>query len=299
MQGRDLSRPPNGCSKDVVLYYLLMPITTHTIREYKKQGRKIIALTAYDYSTAKALDNAGVDIVLVGDSLAQVALGHENTLSLTMEEMLYHTKAVVRGVKNALIIVDMPFLTYQVSKKEAIYNAGKCLQLGANAVKLEGASLGVLKTIRKMVSIGIPVLGHIGFTPQSVNAFGGNRVQGKTSEAANELLKQAKDLQDAGCFAIVIELVPSEVGELITENLDIPTIGIGAGSGCDGQILVTDDLLGKFTDFKPSFVRRYAEVGKETENAIKNFIYDVQNGKYPGINESFYMADAELQKLKR
>ena len=275
-----------------------MPITVHTIKEYKKQQRKIIALTAYDYSTAKALDNAGVDIILVGDSLAQVALGHENTLSLTMDEMLHHAKAVVRGVKNALVVVDMPFLSYQVSKKEAIRNAGKCLQIGAHAVKLEGASTDILKTIKKMVSIGIPVLGHIGFTPQSVNALGGNRVQGKTAQTANELLKQAKDLQDVGCFAVVIELVPYETAELITRELDIPTIGIGAGSSCDGQILVTDDLVGKFVDFKPSFVKRYAEVGKETENAVKNFIYDVQNGKYPNINESFFMAEHEAEKLR-
>jgi len=274
-----------------------MRTTTHTIKEYKKQKRKIVALTAYDYSTAKTLDNSGVDIILVGDSLAQVALGYENTLSVTMDEMLHHAKAVVRGVKNALVVVDLPFLSYQVNQDEAIYNAGKCLQIGASAVKMEGASEDILKTIKKMVSIGIPVFGHIGFTPQSVNALGGNRVQGKTANQAKELLKQAKDLQDAGCFAIVLELVPSETANLITENLDIPTIGIGAGSSCDGQILVTDDLLGKYVDFKPSFVRRYAEVGKESERALKNFIYDVQNGKYPGINESFYMAEPEVEKL--
>ena len=276
-----------------------MPITTHTIKEYKKQGRKIVALTAYDYSTAKALDNAGVDIILVGDSLAQVALGHENTLSLTMDEMLHHAKAVVRGVTKSLVVVDLPFLTYQVSKKEAVYNAGKCLQIGAQAVKLEGASPFILKTISKMVSIGIPVVGHIGFTPQSVNALGGNRVQGKTSKAAQELLQQAKALEEVGCFAVVVELVPSEVGSLITENLQIPTIGIGAGADCDGQILVTDDLLGKFTDFKPSFVRHYANLGKETEACLANFIYDVQNGKYPGINESFFMSEHESEKLKK
>lgn len=274
-----------------------MKITTHTIKEYKKQKRKIVALTAYDYSTAKVLDNCGVDIILVGDSLAQVALGHENTLSLTIDEMLHHAKAVVRGAKRSLVVVDMPFLSYQVNKKDAIYNAGCCLQIGAQAVKLEGASKNILKTIEKMIKIGIPVMGHIGFTPQSVNALGGNRVQGKTSESANDLLKQAKDLENVGCFAVVVELVPSEVASLITENIQVPTIGIGAGSDCDGQILVTDDLLGKFTDFKPTFVRRYAEIGKDSENAVKNFIYDIQNGKYPGINESFFMAEHEAQKL--
>jgi len=275
-----------------------MRVTTHLIKEYKKQGRKIVALTAYDYSMGKALDNAGVDIILVGDSLAQVALGHENTLSLTMDEMLHHAKAVVKGVKNSLVVVDLPFLTYQVSKKQAVYNAGRCLQIGAQAVKLEGASPFILKTIKKMVSVGIPVLGHIGFTPQSVNSLGGNRVQGKTSKAAKELLQQAKTLEEVGCFGVVIELVPSEVAVLVSENLEIPVIGIGAGPDCDGQILVTDDLLGKFTDFKPSFVRRYADLGKETETGLKNFIYDVQNKKYPQIAESFYMNEAEAEKLK-
>ena len=274
-----------------------MHITIYTIKEYKKQKRKIVALTAYDYSTAKVLDSAGVDIILVGDSLAQVALGYENTLSVNMDEMLHHAKAVVRGVKRSLVVVDLPFLSYQVSENEAIYNAGKCLQAGASAVKLEGASEDILKTIKKMVSIGIPVFGHIGFTPQSVNALGGNRVQGRTANHAKELLKQAKDLEDAGCFAVVLELVPSETANLITENLSVPTIGIGAGLGCDGQILVTDDLLGKYVDFKPSFVRRYAEVGKDSEQALKSFIYDVQNGKYPGINESFYMNEQECEKL--
>ena len=274
-----------------------MPITTYTIKEHKKQKRKIVALTAYDYSTARVLDSAGVDVILVGDSLAQVALGHENTLSLTMDEMLHHAKAVVRGVKNSLVVVDLPFLSYEVSKEDALYNAGKCLQIGASAVKLEGASEDILNTIKKMVSIGIPVVGHIGFTPQSVNAFGGYRVQGKTANHAKELLKQAEDLQSVGCFAVVLEMVPSETANLITESIDIPTIGIGAGFGCDGQILVTDDLIGKYIDFKPSFVRRYAEVGKDSEQAIKSFIFDVQNGKYPGINETFYMPEGETEKL--
>ncbi len=275
-----------------------MHVTTYTLKEFKKQKRRIVALTAYDYSTAKVLDNAGVDIILVGDSLAQVALGYENTLSVTIDEMLHHAKAVVRGVKSSLVVVDLPFLSYQVSEKDAIYNAGRCLQAGAAAVKLEGASEDILKTIKKMVSVGIPVFGHIGFTPQSVNALGGNRVQGKTANHAKELLKQARNLQDAGCFAVVLELVPSETASLITESLDIPTIGIGAGVGCDGQILVTDDLLGKYIDFKPSFVRRYAELGKDSESAVKNFIYDVQHGKYPGINESFFMSECEVEKLR-
>src|SRR3989338_1943978 len=276
-----------------------MVVTTHTIKEYKKQGRKIIALTAYDYSTAKSLDEAGVDLILVGDSLAHVALDHENTQQITMDEMLHHAKAVVRGVRNALVAVDMPFLSYQISKKEALLNAGKFLQIGAKAVKLEGASEKILRIIKRLVEIGIPVMGHIGFTPQSVHALGGNRVQGKTVVSAKDLLKQAKDLEKAGCFSIVIEMVPQETAELITESLSIPTIGIGAGPSCDGQILVTDDLLGKYLDFKPSFVRRYAEIGKESEQAIKNFIFDVQNGKYPQINETFFMAEAELEKLTK
>ena len=273
-----------------------MPITTHSIKDFKRLKRKIVALTAYDYSTAKMLDKVGVDIILVGDSLAQVVLGHENTLSLTMDEMLHHAKAVVRGVENSLVVVDLPFLTYQVSQEQAVYNAGRCLQIGANAVKLEGASEGILSTIQKLVSIGIPVVGHIGYTPQSVNTLG-KKIQGKTAETTKALLKQAKDLEKAGCFAIVVELVPSETAAMITDELEISVIGIGAGKDCDGQILVTDDLLGKFTDFKPSFVRRYAELGKDSDSAVKSFIYDVQNGKYPGINESFFMAEQEAQAL--
>ena len=276
-----------------------MKITINSIKDFKKQNKKIVALTAYDYSTAKVLDSAGADIILVGDSLAQVALGHENTLSITMDEMLHHAKAVVRGVKRSLVVVDLPFLSYQVSEKEALYSAGRCLQIGAHAVKMEGASQYILKIIERAVSIGIPVVGHIGFTPQSVNALGGNRVQGKTAEKAKELLQQAKDLQSAGCFGVVLELIPSEVASLITESIDIPTIGIGAGSDCDGQILVTDDLVGKFVDFKPSFVRRYAEVGKDMESAVKNFIFDVQNSKYPQIGESFFMNEHETERLKK
>lgn len=274
-----------------------MKTTIHTIKQYKKQGKKISCLTAYDYSTAKILDSAGVDLVLVGDSLAQVALGYENTLSLTMDEMLHHAKAVCRGIKNALVVVDLPFLTYQVDMKDAINNAGRCLQAGAQAVKLEGASKDILETIKKMVDIGIPVLGHIGFTPQSVNSLGGNRVQGKTAISAGELLKQAKDLEKAGCFGVVIELIPSEVAELITKNLSIPTIGIGAGVNCDGQILVTDDLLGKFSDFKPSFARRYANFSEDAGIAVQKYISDVQNEKYPQDNESFFMPEGEVEKL--
>ena len=262
------------------------------------RGEKISMLTAYDFSMARIFDAAKIDVLLVGDSASNVMHGHETTLPITLDEMISHAASVIRAVKRSLVVVDLPFLSYQVSKKEAVYNAGKCLQIGAHAVKLEGASKHILKTIEKMVSVGIPVLGHIGFTPQSVNALGGNKVQGKSQEAANDLLKQAKDLQDAGCFAIVIELVPSEVAAFITENINIPTIGIGAGPDTDGQILVTDDLLGKFVDFKPSFVRRYAEVGKDANNAVKNFIYDVQNRKYPQINETFYMSESEAQKLR-
>jgi len=275
-----------------------MRITTHTIKELKKKGKKITCLTAYDYSTAKILDNAGIDLILVGDSLAQVVLGYENTLSLTMDEMLHHARAVVRGVKRSLVVVDLPFLTYQVDSKDAIYNAGKCLQAGAHAVKLEGASEDILKTIEKMVKIGIPIMGHIGFTPQSVNALGGNRVQAKTANAAKEILAQAKALEKAGCFSVVLELVPSEVAKLVTENISIPTIGIGAGINCDGQILVIDDLLGKFSDFTPSFVRKYADFAKNTETAIQKYISDVQSGKYPDTNESFFLAECESEKLK-
>lgn len=275
-----------------------MPITTHTIKSFKKEERKIVALTAYDYLTAKLLDKSGVDIILVGDSLGQVALGLSNTLEVTFDDMLHHSKAVINGVSNALVVVDMPFLTYQVDIKDAVYNAGRFIQAGAKAVKLEGASSDILKTIGKLVEVGIPVVGHLGFTPQSINTIGGNRVQSRNADQAKDLLKQAKDLENAGCFSIVLELVPSEVSSLITSELLIPTIGIGAGSDCDGQILVTDDLLGRFEDFKPSFVRQYADVNKVSKTAIESFIFDVQNGNYPQLNESFFMNEVESEKLK-
>lgn len=275
-----------------------MPVTISTIKKNKEQKRKIVALTAYDYLTAKILDKTGVDIILVGDSLAQVFQGNDTTLSVTIDEMLYHTKAVIRGVKNSLVVVDLPFLSYQVNEDEAIYNAGKCIKLGAKAVKVEGASLAILKTIEKMTQIGIPVLGHIGFTPQSVNVFGGNKIQAKTANEAEKLIKQAKDLESVGCFGIVLELIPAEVAAIITQNLNIPTIGIGAGSDCDGQILVIDDLLGRNLDFKPTFVRSYAEVGNDSEDAVKRFISDVQSGEFPGLSETFLMNENEAEKLK-
>lgn len=276
-----------------------MPITTHTIIKRKQEQKKITALTAYDYLTAMVLDKAGIDIILVGDSLAQVALGYESTLHVSVDEMLHHAKAVKRGVKNSFVVVDLPFMSYQVSVEEALTNAGKLMKSGANAVKLEGASEHNINVIKRLKECGIPVMGHLGFTPQSVNALGGNRVQSKTANETNMLLEDAKRLEKAGCFAVVLELVPHEAASKITRELSIPTVGIGAGSDCDGQILVTDDLLGRFTEFKPSFVRRYAEIAKTSEEAVLEYINDVQTGKYPKLEESFYMNEKEVERLNQ
>lgn len=276
-----------------------MPITTYTIKELKKKGKKITALTAYDYPTAKLLDSCGIEIILVGDSLAQVVLGLDSTLQVTMDEMLHHAKAVIRGVNNALVVVDMPFLSYQISTEETIRNAGRFMQSGANAVKLEGASKNIIESIKRLTESGIPVMGHLGFTPQSVNNLGGNRIQSKTAKEANNLFKDAQLLEDAGCFAIVLEMIPQEVAQKITTYLSIPTIGIGAGINCDGQILVTDDLLGRFNDFVPSFVRKYAELYTISEEAIKKYINDVNSKQFPSDTESFVMNENELEKLEK
>ena len=269
------------------------------IQKQKKSGKKITSLTAYDYTTAQMLEAAGVDIILVGDSLAMVALGHKNTLAVTMQEMLHHTRAVVKGAPHSLVVADMPFMSYQADLTEAIKNAGLFVkEAGARAVKLEGASELTLLAVKNIVDAGIPVLAHLGFTPQFINAFGGYYVQAKTAEKSEMLLEQAKDLQDAGVFGVVLEMIPSEVGKYVTDNLKVPTIGIGAGPYCDGQILVTDDLLGKYSDFTPSFVRRYANIAEISKNAIAEFCNDVKNGQFPcEKNESFNLKQDENQKL--
>ena len=275
------------------------PISTLTFQKYKKEGRKIVALTAYDYSTAKILDKAGVDFILVGDSLAMVALGHQTTHAVTMDEMVHHTRAVTRGVQTAFVVADLPFMSYQVDVIQAITNAGRFIkEAQAHAVKLEGATRLNVEVVERLVGMGIPVCGHLGFTPQSIHALGGNRIQGRNAEEAERLIEECHALEDAGCFTIVLEMVPATVAALISRELKIPTIGIGAGAGCDGQILVTDDLLGKYTDFLPRFVRRYANLAEVCEQAIHHYSEDVRSGDFPNAAESFALSDEEEEKLK-
>lgn len=274
-------------------------ISTLTFQKYKKEGRKIVCLTAYDYSTAKILDTAGVDLILVGDSLAMVALGHPTTHAVTMDEMVHHTRAVTRGVQHAFVVADLPFMSYQVDVIQAITNAGRFIkEAQAHAVKLEGATKLNLEVIERLVSMGIPVMGHLGFTPQAIHSLGGTRVQGKSAEEAFKLIEDSVALEKAGVFSLVLEMVPATVANLITQRLSIPTIGIGAGNGCDGQILVTDDLLGKFTDFKPRFVRRYANLSELCQEAITQYSEDVRSTNFPDSSESFALTPDEEEKLE-
>jgi len=269
-------------------------VSTLTLKKYKQEGKKIVCLTAYDYSTAKILDQAGVDLILVGDSLAMVALGHKTTHAVTMEDMIHHTKAVTRGVERALVVADLPFMSYQVDETHAISNAGRFIkEAQAQAVKLEGATELNLQVISRLVSMGIPVMGHLGFTPQSINVFGGTHVQGKSADDAIKLIEDSLALERAGVFSLVLEMVPHSVSKIISQKLQIPAIGIGAGDGCDGQILVTDDLLGKYTDFKPRFVRRYASLDEVCSEAIKNYASDVMTSKFPNAQESFFLSETE------
>ena len=277
----------------------IKPVTVNKLLKYKKLGRKITALTAYDYSTAKALDEIGIDIILVGDSLAMVALGHPNTLSITMEEMLHHTKAVTRAVKTSMVVADMPFMSYQVDEKAALFNAGRFIkEAGANAVKYEGGSEHIINCIKKSVEAGIPVLAHLGFTPQFLQTLGGFKVQGKNFEATKKILEQAKEIEKAGAFGLVLEMVPEESAKYITENLSIPTIGIGAGKYCSGQILVIDDILGKYQDFTPKFARKYANICEITKKAVSSYIEDVISEKFPSEQEVFGLDKKERDKLE-
>jgi 3-methyl-2-oxobutanoate hydroxymethyltransferase len=273
--------------------------TAATLRRRKENGGKIVSLTCYDYSTARILDEAGVDLLLVGDSLAMTVLGHPNTLSVTMEEMLHHTRAVARGAQHAMVLADMPFMSYQASHEEAVRNAGRFIQEGnAQGVKLEGASDRVVNVIRHLVEIGIPVVGHLGFTPQSLNTLGGFKVQGKSLEDAKRLIGGALRLQEAGVFAIVLEMVPVEVASLITRRLRIPTIGIGAGNVCDGQILVIDDLLGRYSDLSPRFVRRYMDSSNLIGDAVRNYAEDIRHGNFPDNEaEAFSFPEVLLPEL--
>ena len=262
-------------------------ITTKVIVEMKKSGEKITALTAYDYIIASMLDKAGVDIILVGDSLGNVFQGMETTLPVTVDEMIYHTKVVRRAVKRALVVVDMPFLSYQISVENAIRNCGRVLkETGAEAVKVEGGK-PMVETIRRLTEIGIPVMGHLGLTPQSIHKFGGYDVRGKAKEEADNILRDAKDLEKAGVFAIVLEKIPAVLAKKVTQSISVPTIGIGAGVHCDGQILVCYDMLGMFEDFQPKFVRKYANLAKIIRTSFENYTKDVKTGRFPNKEESF------------
>ncbi|MCX6067833.1 MAG: 3-methyl-2-oxobutanoate hydroxymethyltransferase [Chloroflexi bacterium] len=272
-------------------------VTVLTFREKKERGEPITMLTAYDYPTALALDQAGVDSILVGDSLGMVVLGYENTLPVTMEEMLHHSRAVSRGAKSALLVGDMPFMSYQVSVEEAVRNAGRFLQNGGmDAIKLEGGRERI-EAIRSIVSAGIPVMGHLGLTPQSVHQLGGFRAQGKTVAAARRLLEDARLLEEAGCFSLVLESIPAQLAEYISLQISIPTIGIGAGAGCDGQVLVTHDLLGLFERFTPKFVKKYADLHDEMQKAFSDYIADVQTQQFPAAQHTVSMAEVEWREF--
>lgn len=274
-----------------------MKNTAATFAAAKAKGEKLSMLTAYDYSTAKLEDESGINGILVGDSLGNVVLGYEDTVSVTMEDMIHHGAAVARGAKNALVVVDMPFMSYEVTVEEAVRNAGRLMKEGrAGAVKLEGG-VRVAEQIRAIVKAGIPVMGHIGLTPQSINVFGGFKVQGKSEEAARALLADAKAVEEAGSFAVVIEAVPAALAQMITDVVSIPTIGIGAGAGCDGQILVYQDMLGMFSDFTPKFVKRYANVGEVMREAFANYAAEVASGAFPSEEHTYKIKDDVLEKL--
>lgn len=274
-----------------------MKNTVVTFQEYKNQGKKISMLTAYDYSTAKLMDEAGINAILVGDSLGNVVLGYEDTISVTMEDMIHHSSAVARGAKNAMVVTDLPFMSYQTSVYDAVVNAGRLMKEGrANAVKLEGGA-EVCPQITAISNAGIPVMAHLGLTPQSINSLGGYRVQGKTEEDAQKLIDNARAVEKAGAFALVLECVPHKLAEKITKELNIPTIGIGAGKGCDGQVLVYQDMLGMYSDFTPKFVKKYANLGEMMKSAFKNYIEDLDNGNFPQQENAYDIDEAIIDKL--
>ncbi|NFI09254.1 3-methyl-2-oxobutanoate hydroxymethyltransferase [Clostridium botulinum] len=271
--------------------------TVSTFQELKNKGEKITMLTAYDYSMAKLIDSSGINGILVGDSLGMVCLGYENTLSVTMEDMLHHTKAVVRGTSNALVVGDMPFMSYQASIYDAVYNAGRFIkEAGAHAVKLEGGAT-VAEEIKAIVKAQIPVMGHIGLTPQSVNIFGGFKVQGKNEKVAKKLIEDAKILEEAGAFSIVLECIPEKLSKIISESISIPTIGIGAGKYCDGQILVYQDMLSMFSDFKPKFVKSFGNIGESIKDGVSQYIKEVKEAKFPEEKHAFKIDDDVINKL--
>ena len=273
-------------------------ITTADVREMKQRGEKIVMMTAYDYPTARLVDEAGADMILVGDTLGMVVLGYDSTLPVTMEDMIHHTRAAVRGAKHAMVVGDMPFMSYQTGWQDAMKNAARFLQeTNCGAVKLEGGVRSA-ETVKHLVDAGIPVMGHIGLTPQSVNQVGGWKVQGKTPAAAVQLMHDAQALEQAGAFAIVLELVPAPLAQILTSRLSVPTIGIGAGVHCDGQVQVFHDLLGMYDGFSPKHARRYAEVGDVIKDAVARYAADVRAGAFPTAKESFKMDAAALAELR-
>ena len=274
-----------------------MKKTVTTFAKAKAEGEKITMLTAYDYSTAKLLDEAGVDSILVGDSLGNVMLGYEDTISVTMEDMIHHCAAVARGAREALVVCDMPFMSYQVSAEEAVKNAGRLMKEGrSNAVKLEGG-VEVADRIRAITACGIPVVAHIGLTPQSINAFGGFKVQGKSEAQAKKFVEDAEAVEKAGAFAVTFECVPEKLATLVTKKLSIPTIGIGAGAGCDGQVLVYADALGMFSDFTPKFVKRFGNIGEAMKEAVRGYVTEVKAGTYPTAEHTYKIDDDVIEKL--
>lgn len=274
-----------------------MKNTVATFKQMKADGEKIAMLTAYDYSTAKLMDESGVNAILIGDSLGMTMLGYEDTLSVTMEDMIHHTAAVARGAKNALVIADMPFMSYQTSVYDAVVNAGRLMKEGrGQAVKLEGGA-AVCPQIKAIVDAQIPVMGHIGLTPQSINAFGGFKVQGKSEADARRILDEAKAIEEAGAFSMVLECVPAKLAELISKSVSIPTIGIGAGAGCDGQVLVYQDMLALFSDFKPKFVKHFANAGEVMKQGFAGYIQEVKAGTFPAEEHTFKISDDVLNKL--
>ncbi|RKI40656.1 3-methyl-2-oxobutanoate hydroxymethyltransferase [bacterium D16-51] len=274
-----------------------MKKTVSTFQNAKENHEKITMLTAYDYSTAKLVDEAGIDSILVGDSLGNVILGYDDTLSVTMEDMIHHTAAVARGAKEAMVVADMPFMSYQASIYDAVINAGRLVKEGhANAVKLEGGKSACLQ-IKAITEVGIPVMAHLGLTPQSINAFGGFKVQGKSEDAAKKLLDDAMAVQAAGAFAVVLECVPEKLAALITEKLDIATIGIGAGRECDGQVLVYQDMLGMFNDYVPKFVKQFAGVGEVMKKAFSDYAREVREGTFPAQEHTYKIEDEIIEKL--
>ena len=274
-----------------------MKNTVITVKKAKEDNVKLTMLTAYDYSTAKLINAAGINLILVGDSLGNVILGYEDTISVTMEDMIHHAKAVAKGAPDALVVVDMPFMSYQTSAYDAVVNAGRLMKEGrANAVKLEGGK-EVCPQIEAIVAAGIPVCAHLGLTPQSINAFGGHKVQGKSEQAAKKLVDDAIAVENAGAFAVVLECVPAKLAKVISEKLSIPTIGIGAGAGCDGQVLVYQDVLGMFSDFTPKFVKRFANVGEIMTQAFKDYDAAVKGGSFPQEQHTYSIDDDVIEKL--